>query len=278
LIGPNEQSFPGGPLSDSKVFHCVCGGSIFAYYDGILQSGKVISHVDITSGAGLDRLLYSSEAVVERWTSETTQNPGGFTDQATDLIKIPFGSVSRYPPGLGATSRDVSYSSLKGTRIEYPASWGAPTITALENLISASVLYHSAYGRGIYLGTPDEAFSMPMLLPGSGHNLFHILDGLNILVEEDATPPPYFPDQPGEPIFADSNRRFYPSDKGGPLAYSFYGVLINPADNDFRGRAVLQISGGPPMAWFNESDVSDKTVATALDAFWPTHRPVLKKK
>ena len=61
-----------------------------------------------------------------------------------------------------------------------------------------------------------------------------------------------------------------------------------PSDGQYNGRVVMQISGGPlgqvrrrSTFEYDESiETPDETNmdGTALDAFWPTGRPILKKK
>ena len=69
------------------------------------------------------------------------------------------------------------------------------------------------------------------------------------------------------------------------MAYVFYGLMVNPESDAYKGRAVLQISGGPTNATdttFTQSSFpesgTEQLDGTALDAYWPTHRPVLKSK
>ena len=87
-------------------------------------------------------------------------------------------------------------------------------------------------------------------------------------------------------MFAPSNRKYHPYDHGGPLAYCFYGMLIRPHHANYLNRLVMQISGGPTMGDRLQSEAFDTASkhsadvldGTALDAFWPTHRPLISAR
>jgi hypothetical protein len=212
-----------------------------------------------------------------------------------DVIRVPFGSGSSYGQNdnifaLGEErhiSRASGRTSLKGTHVAYPESWTPAIITELESFIQASVLFHSTYGRGLYFGNVDRRrYSMPVMVPGSGMPINYILENENIVLDDNAEQPEIFPVQPSESIFDESSRKWVIVDHGGKMAYVFYGIVINPESDEYQGRAVLQISGGPTNAvdtLFAQSSSwpeagAEQLDGTAIDAFWPTHRPVLKKK
>jgi hypothetical protein len=154
-------------------------------------------------------------------------------------------------------------TSLRGMEIKYPDSWGASTITTLESLIVEAD--HSR--RGLYLGANDRRFNMSTFVPGSGTHLSSILARQNLLIDVDDDQPLPFPYMPGDPVFASTNKSF---------------AMINPSDDDFHSRAVIQIAGGPTggnlLSQQNVTYQSTDLHGTAIDAFWPLHRPVIKSR
>jgi hypothetical protein len=200
----------------------------------------------------------------------------------TDLVRIPMGSSSLLGGGAQGTffpSYAIGNSSLRGRTIGYPTSWGATTQTALENFLVSSTSIHTAYGRGLYMGTTSARYSMPVMVPGSGSSLSSLCTTNTVLLEKTAQPPDAFPVGPGVAPFATSPKRWHLYDHGGPIGYCFYGLVINPTADAYHGRAVMQISGGPFMgfggttgAYFSSAIVD----GTAIDAFWPSKRPLIK--
>ena len=297
LIGAPENTFPAVALSTDKVFFCVCGGTTLQFMANNYPDYHLLSHVGfLNDGLAGDKYLYNS-VVIE----DTRRTPfsshgeiGGLTyglmkSEYPDLIRIPFSSAGS-PSGSYYRETSIAsasgFTSLKGYSLGYPVSWGVVTTNAVESLIQPSVLYHAAYGRGVYLGSTSKAYIMPAFVPGTGTSLGEVLRTANVLPEVTAQAPSSLPSYPHEPVFSSSNRRNYPVDKGGPLAYVFYGALVNPSSDAYSGRAVLQISGGTTrveesfiaLGGSSLSLESEGLDSTAIDAFWPSHRPVLKKK
>ena len=174
-------------------------------------------------------------------------------------------------------------SSLQGRTVAYPSSWGTATETALEGLIVASTIFHSGYGRGLYLGSTTSRYNMPTKVPGSGTSLRFITDQEHVQAEQTAQPPDQYPVASAAPAFSSTVRMNTLLDHGGPIGYSFYGITINPDDDDYKGQAVMQISGGPigpaPASLVTARTNSAAQVdGTAIDAFWLSRRPLLRAK
>jgi len=278
-----------------------------AFYAGANANISPFSHLRLADPitVGGDRTISNTQVIEDGFRSEVLANASSSDEKSDvyyaqssgipDLIRIPFGSMGNFARafefyyGPGPTSKALGYSSLKGQEVAYPDSWGGSSISTLESLLVPSVLYHPVYGRGVYLGTTTQAEVMPMFVPGSGGGLDKTLKSTQNLIDEDSQPPQIFPSYPSVPIFSSSNRQWVLRDHGGPLAYVFYGSMISPSSDTYKGRAVMQISGGPTLSEDANSGIDDgisgqknlspdKLAATAIDAFWPSRRPVLKKK
>jgi hypothetical protein len=258
---------------------CVCPGTVQAYfmYDDI--DAYPMMHLDLKSASGgSDRQIKHTFIVQESSRQSYLYGVAGALPSSTDLIRIPFGSTSIYS-GQNSFAYGSSATSLKGRTIEYPSSWGATTETALENFLVASTSIHSGYGRGIYFGTTTARYSMPVMVPGSGTNVRSIAQANTFVVESTAQPPESYPVGPSSSPFAPSPKRWLRYDHGGPLAYCFYGLAINPSANTYKGQVTMQVSGGPTMGEGSASGAlysSDIVDGTAIDAFWPSKRPLLK--
>lgn len=301
LMGNAVNSFP-GTIANSKVLFCVCSGSVLAYFAAKGPEYSALSRIDLFNTADIaTRQLLSTKVVLGNDLIQSAFGGSGFTAGGmnaivhSDLIRIPFGSGSYIgqddnvlPQGEERRlARSSGRTSLKGTRIAYPPSWTPAVIAKLETFIQASQLFHAGYGRGLYFGTTDlNRYTMPVLVPGSGIPISYILETERIVLTDNAEQPESFPVKPTESIFDDSPRRWYVTDHGGQMAYVFYGLMINPQSDNYTGRVVMQISGGPTSAVdipvgqsisFPEAG-TEQLDGTALDAFWPTHRPILKNK
>jgi hypothetical protein len=220
-----------------------------------------------------------------------SDKPSWMTGMETDFIRIPMGSGSS-TGALFNTGVDgkihysyipcstLSTTNLRGRTIAYPSSWNAASITAVESLIQPSVIFSANYGRGLYLGAITQRMIMPVFVPGSGMPLNLVMGLLSTHLADvnDQAPEP-FPSAPGAPVFASTNKRWLLYDHGGPVAYVFYSLLINPSADDYHGQGVVQVSGGPTMgvgvsgATFSP-DVPD---GTAIDSFWPIRRVLISK-
>ena len=298
------NSFP-GTISNSDVLLCVCSGSIMAYYAARGPEYSAMSRIDLeTTSDVASRYLLSTKVILaddiiqsskDRQISALIAAAGFNSIPHPDLVRVPFGSGSGMGQDLGAVNsawwtrlaRSSGRTSLRGARIAYPDSWTPAVITELESFIQASQLFHSGYGRGLYFGTTDRnRYSMPVLVPGSGIPISYLAREEQLILDDNVEQPEVFPVHPMESLFENSNRRWYQADHGGQMAYVFYGLMINPESNSHHGRVTMQISGGPTSATDSllaqESrfpEVGTEQVdGTALDAFWPSKRPVLKSK
>lgn len=298
------ETFPGA-ISNSELLLCVCSGSLMAYYAARGPEYSAMSRIDLeTSAVVTSRYLLSTKVVLGDDIIQSSKDrlitgllaAAGFNSVPhPDLVRVPFGSGSGMGQDYGATNvaswtrlaRSSGRTSLKGARIAYPDSWTPAVITELESFIQASQLFHSGYGRGLYFGTTNRnRYTMPVLVPGSGIPINYLARNEHIVLDDNAEQPEAFPVQPMESLFENSNRRWYQADHGGQMAYVFYGLMINPESNSHHGRVTMQISGGPTSATdsllgqearFPEIG-TEQVDGTALDAFHPTHRPILKSK
>jgi len=80
-------------------------------------------------------------------------------------------------------------------------------------------------------------------------------------------------------MFSGSNQVYYSNDHGGPIAYVGYGLMIRPSSDTYKNQLVMQVAGGPTggqgiPATYTQDDLD----GTAIDAFWPSRRPLLKSK
>jgi len=244
--------------------------------------------------------IYETQAMLDTFYSDDSSYMGyqNIQNKFVDVIKVPISSQSdeaetsnSYPhPNISVAS---GKTNLRGVRTSYPPNWSAGDVSTLESLMLGAQDLKGA-GRGVFVGDVGQnaRFAMPILVPGSGADLSTILKTTGDLISQTAQPPPKLPTIPGEPLFDDSNRLWMQYDHGGPIAYVFMGLFVNPVADDYKNRLMLQISGGPtgtPAFPGNSSNnakpaynYSSETVeATALDAFWPKGRPLLssgKKK
>ncbi len=205
--------------------------------------------------------------------------PGG-RKKVTDLIKVPFGSYESNETSstLGSNygSSAASVSALKGLTVEYPANWSDPTKLALEGLIQGGDNGRGG-GRGLYLGSTESRYCMPMFVPGTGTTLQWVLRQEHLVVDQEDAPPT-FPYMPADALFNQSTQTYIQYDIGGPLAYVFFGALMRPTDFKYKNRMVMQISGGPTGGIDtkdNNTHYSPEDLdGTAIDAFWPIGRPL----
>ena len=172
-------------------------------------------------------------------------------------------------------------TSLIGTKISYPDNWSSSAISKLENLYTAAEYISSGYGRGVFLSddstSPSYIFNMPVLIPGSGTPLNTICYSSTLLLDDKTEAPIKMPVAPAKRTFVSSVKRNTIADPGGPIAYCFYGININPEDNDYKNMITMQISGGI-IDGVNITGTVNAPQGTALDAFWPSNRPILSPK
>lgn len=303
MSGVVDDTFP-GTMSNSQVLYSVTCGTVMAYFVARNALYSALSAIRLENSADPQtRQLLSTKVVLGDDLIQSTLGAVGVVVPIggqnslvhADVIRLPFGSGSYYGQDESLVpfgeerrvARSTGRTSLKGTHIRYPESWSSTMITALEALIQPSTLFHSTYGRGLYLGNTDShRYTMPVLVPGSGIPISYIAEASYLVIDDNAEQPEMFPVQPTESIFDESSKKWVILDHGGKMAYVFYGIMINPESDSYQGRAVMQISGGPTSAvespflqatTYPEAG-SEQVDGTALDAFWPTHRPVLKKK
>jgi hypothetical protein len=297
-------------LSAQDVFICTFPGSALAFLQLQEMDMGVTLWKDFSFGAsGSTRKMGSTLCTSARMrgyylpSDRLTQRPRIY-EPAYDLIKVAMQSGSaNNSDGFGNVGNGST--SLVGRQIGYPSSWSPTTISNLETSIVGSRNFYSSYGRGVYLGNTKFRFNMPVLIPGTGtpldqaSELYTPLASLTVgrtLMSDfpDTTdqPPEIFPYEPASPLFASSPRRNLRYAFGGPLAYVFYGMTISPSSDQYKNRAVMQITGGPLMGEMNDSsnfsfshkitktreDNPNKVNGTALDAYWPKYRPILKSK
>jgi hypothetical protein len=265
-------------VSSQDVFICCIPGSILQYLQSAdLDNAHPVIQSDFSlGGAPLNNFLFGTHLLIdsERSVYRHGQNPHESTTNV-DLIRLPLssGNSRSISEGRHISSR----TSLRGLLVEYPSTWSGSVLTSLEAFWQASTTR-----RGLYYGSTEIRQNLPMLVPGSGTELSHMLqDGsVSALLDIDDTAPLTFPYMPADPIFASSNRMYDSFDHGGPIAYVFYSVVINPTDDDLHGRAVMQISGGPTgpsrASAFTTTYTPDDLDGTAIDAFWPLYRPLIK--
>lgn len=206
----------------------------------------------------------------------------------TDILKLPWSSYTvetmyvPVSPSPGGNSYSSGLQSLKGLTIGYPTSWVAGDVTSLDALFVGSQDSYNR-GRGIYLGSSTQRAIMPVLLPGSGNPLRHLASWfkLNLSVGIDESVPT-FPFSPGVPLFADDNKVYLEYSHGGKLAVVYFGLFVNPSGTEYRNQTVLQISCSPvgsdrlltnAVAGSNSPYFVD---GTAIDAFWPLGRPLVR--
>jgi hypothetical protein len=303
-----DWTFPLTFLSARDVWICTFPGTALAF----LQLQEVDMGITLwkeldVSGAGSDRKLCSTLCTSARMRGyylpgDRLGNRPRIYEPSYDLIRIPMQSGStNNAPGYGNLGSGAT--NLKGRRINYPPSWSPTTITNLEGSVAGSRNFYPSYGRGVYMGNEKYRFSMPVLIPGTGTPLdqasarFIPAASLEVgrimmsdLPETGAQPPEPFPYEPSSPLFASSPRRNLPQAFGGPLAYAFYGMMISPSADQYKNRAIMQITGGPVLGFMNDvtnfsidydvtkPDNPNRVNGTALDAFWPSMRPILKSK
>ena len=301
---------PNSFVGAEDVFICTFPGMPLAFLQ-LQQSdlGLTLWKKFITGGSAPDRLITSTLCTSARMRgyylpSDKSRERPRIYEPSYDLIRIPMQSGStNNGEGYGNSGNGVT--SLKGRQINYPSSWSPTTITNMENSIVGSKNFYPTYGRGVYLGNTQFRFNMPVLIPGTGtaldqaSELHTPLTSLTIgrilmsdFPDSGAQPPEPFPCEPVAPLFASSPRRNLRHAFGGPLAYTFYGLMISPSSDQYKNRAVMQITGGPVMGNMNDAinysftnkltETADnnpnRVNGTALDAFWPKHRPILKSK
>jgi len=203
--------------------------------------------------------------------------------KVVDLVRVPLESYqsSVIDGSLGWLSEN-SITALYGYQVQYPSTWSAPTVTTMDSMIQRSYNGRGA-GRGVYLGSTDYRFNMPMLVPGTGTRLSKVMDYLSVVADDDVAPQ-RFPYMPARPLFNRGNVTFVYSDIGGPIAYVFYGTSIRADSDQHKNKVVMQISGGPTGSVYKSSGSTSGAYSpedldgTALDAFWPKGRPLLKSK
>lgn len=212
-----------------------------------------------------------------------------YANYAVDVIRLPLVSGAYHLPNAYGSSQVNEYggscgeTSLVGRIIEYPPSWSPTTVSDVESFYVASEDAHGA-GRGLYYGSTTDRFNLPVFVPGSGTSLSKLSAALGVFPESGSAAPSVFPYMPMEPVFAETNQMYYQKDHGGPMAYVCLGLLVSASSTDHMNQLVLNISGGPTgganmnnlsaSSSYNPSDLH----GTAIDAFWPKGRPILKSK
>lgn len=210
---------------------------------------------------------------------------GSPINKMVDLVRMPMGAYQVNPNGglYGAKYGHSASGStqLTGRTVEYPDNWSGSTQTKLEGLIQAASNGKGG-GRGLYLGSTEDRYNMPMLVPGSGTDLRRVTYSTHTVVDAQTECPDTFPSMPGESLFDQSNVTYIPYDIGGPIAYVCYGTLMRPESPEHKNKMVMQITGGPTGGLYADTSFSpyspEDLDGTALDAFWPIGRPIFKAK
>jgi hypothetical protein len=296
-------SYKGVPGVNYEVMVGVHPGEVvqwaYATQDPGARVDLLIDYLNIPDALGL--AVYGGHTQIESGGVYRTRNTSGTNMIATttytqrvDTIRIPngYGQGNTSSPGTtralglwGADYTSDGRSNLKGVVVGYPSSWTAPMITFADTLWCASVDQKGA-GRGVYCGNSANRFATPVLVPGSGTDLPLVLRLLQVHATPNMEAPEAFSYMPGVPLFNDHVRNYYHHDRGGSMAYVFKGTMLRPSSSTYNNRVVLQISGGPNGGAMLNDTTSyaanlfnpDDLLATAIDAFWPTGRPLLKAK
>jgi len=284
------------------VYYTVNPGSIIEWYLANSDNANRVNTATLVSyvqPAANDGYIYGSYAAIdteEVYNKNTGTEAEFHVGRVTDIVTIPFGSSAHrrlltwatgavfFPePATLEDSQSIGVTSLKGLQIEYPA-WSPATIATLEGLLTATSDSRNA-GRGIYLSGVGGAsisyrYNMPVLVPGTGTPLADVCKDAHLLLDNNDLTPGAYPYMPGEPLFSDSGRVYYSSDHGGPMAYVCFGLLVNPTADTYKNQLVIQMSGGPTggVGAASGAYTQDDLDGTAIDAFWPKGRPLLKSK
>ena len=302
----------GGGLNYERdaLFYYGCG-TIDAYYRSTFVDVQPTLHLYLDTNAialGNERTFNGAYAIIEgnrfvghgSVTNPSAETAGARLVKPLDTIVLPWSSGSRTTDHRELTVKtqhsnyyaDSSSTTLTGLVVQYPDSWDAATKTAADALLRASETFVSNYGRGVYLRLHETASTyyranMPMLVPGSGTPMNDVFNYTTLPLAT-AESPPSVPSAPAESPFARSHRVYDVYDHGGAIAYCGFGLHMNPTDDQYSGRVVMQISGGPlgqvrqaSLVEYGEiiqTPDETNTDGTALDAFWPTGRPILKKR
>ncbi|MCP3685842.1 MAG: hypothetical protein GY861_24600, partial [bacterium] len=134
----------------------------------------------------------------------------------------------------------------------------------------------------LYLGTPTARTNMSTFVPGSGDSLLTISESTETYLDPEEAPTS-IPYKSASAAFTETNLQYYSNDHGGQIAYSCFAAGVDPASQENKHQLVMQITGGPMgrrMNIFTSAvgiDPEDLD-GTAIDAFWPTGRPVLKSR
>ena len=296
-VYPGQSFIPGFVAGTNKVAHFVtCPGEIDYYYKNILGINQVTPVIWLWSvpTAPADNFVYDTTALMDTdyGSADTELIDTRLQNRFVDTVKVPISSQSSQvdtnrshaEPHMTPATGQMTF---RGFNIGYPPGWSAGDIATLEGMILGAQDLKGA-GRGLFLGdtVANSRFAMPVLVPGSGTDLTTVLMATYQTIDIDSQPPPKIPTIPGEPLFEEGNRIWTQYDHGGPIAYVFMGMFVNPVSDEFKNRLVLQISGGPtgktsypssnagnpsPTYYYSSESVE----ATALDAFWPRGRPLL---
>lgn len=259
---------------------------------GFLACQATLRNRGLPTNGQITSMFHTSVLAEEHYTRDHTRSSADYLALAlqsglVDIVKIPWSSHSSTSVNTNRQQSISGSQNLRGTTvpvIAYPSGWAAGDITALEALFHGGQDSHNR-GRGLYLGSSLVRYTMPVLLPGSGSSLRDITYLEEISLTQAAEDVPQFPVRPGEPLFGENNRTFMEFSHGGPIAYVYSGMFVNPSSDEHLNQLVLQISGGPVSfsrsihAPRQQGDHSVYDVdGTAIDAFWPTGRPLVASK
>jgi hypothetical protein len=286
MTGTSRTPFTGGVL----------GEYMFVTYPGVVQEyarrfgiagGGIGNELQVTlyllnNPGSVVGHMYETEftAAIENAHFLPGRVAGVGRKKVVDVLRLPFASyevndVTRFVAGQGGQNAS-GVSSLRGLDVQYPDSWADPTKVKVEGLLQRSYNGRGA-GRGLYLGSTEQRYCMPMFLPGCGTNLLQVLRR-EFVVVDDQEAPPSFPYMPADSIFDQSPRTYLAYDIGGPIAYVFFGALMRPSSVDHRNKMVMQISGGPTGSIDASNNLASYTPedldGNAIDAFWPIGRPL----
>jgi len=226
--------------------------------------------VDLASDFNVERSLYKTSGF-------PAFNRVKYYQQVRDTVILPYSEGGVSGSHLPSATNYTTGSGIKGLRFVYPPGWSTGTVTAMDSTFTASIDLKGA-GRGLFVGDTTTRLNSAAFVPGSGDSLYTVTTNLvpSADPEEEPLRAQY---SPASSPFAETSKMYHRYDHGGPIAYSFFSAAIRPESEQYKNRLVLQMVGGPlgQTGQFNDIDPSN-TDGTAIDAFWPTGRPVLKSK
>jgi hypothetical protein len=277
---------------------CACPGEVISWYSSGEKGVTPVIGLLIEPNDGHYARVFGTSVLMETCVEENFPKGGNpmfgnldfayKSSRVLDLVKVPLSSYSKQQEALDRNASQGTMT-LKGKSVGYPGTWSGSS--TMDDAVYAGPRDIRGAGRGIYFGDETNRFNMPVLCPGTGTPLNQAFKTWPLSPPVDGTwaPPESLPYMPGESFFHQTNQVSYPFDHGGPIAYVFMGSFVRPISKSYRNSLILQISGGPtgpdkmkdqPVALqpAYRVNTSEELDGTALDAFWPKNRPILRAK